>query len=286
VKGKASMSTTGQQAMVKANGATIPAIGFGTWELRGETCARIAAEAFRLGYRHVDTAQGYANEEAVGEGLASSGISRDDVFITTKVRPQLIGEATLERSLEESLKRLRVSQVDLTLIHWPNPEFTLQGVMRALSNAKRSGLTRHIGVSNFTIALLTDALRYATEPLVTEQLEYHPYLDQAKILAVIRSHGLAVTAYCPIALGKVVGNPVIDAIAVAHKRTSTQVALRWLIQQGDVIAIPRTSKVERLRENLAVFDFALTDAEMAAMSRLTRPNSRLINEPAWVPSWD
>jgi diketogulonate reductase-like aldo/keto reductase len=158
--------------------------------------------------------------------------------------------------------------------------------MRALSQAKRRGLTRHIGVSNFTIANLGEALRHATEPLVTDQVEYHPYLDQSKILAAIRGHGLAITAYCPIALGKVVGDPAIAAIAQAHGRTNTQVTLRWLIQQGDVIAIPRTSKVERLRENLDVFDFSLTDAEMKAMSRLTRPNSRIIEEPTWVPAWD
>jgi diketogulonate reductase-like aldo/keto reductase len=280
------MGSTSRQTVVKTNGAEIPAIGFGTWELRGETCAHITAEALKIGYRHVDTAQGYSNEEAVGEGLAASGVGRDGVFVTTKVRPQLIGEAMLEKSVEDSLKRLRIDQFDLVLIHWPNPEFPLAGVMRALSRAKRRGLTRHIGVSNFTIARLGEALRHATEPLVTDQVEYHPYLDQSKILAAIRGHGLAITAYCPIALGRVVGDPAISAIAQAHGRTNTQVTLRWLIQQGDVIAIPRTSKVERLRENLDVFDFSLTDAEMKAMSRLTRPNSRIIEEPAWVPAWD
>jgi diketogulonate reductase-like aldo/keto reductase len=280
------MPETSRQTVVKANGAEIPAIGFGTWELRGEICARITAEALKIGYRHVDTAQGYSNEEAVGEGLAASDVPRDRIFITTKVRPQLIGETTLERSVEDSLGRLRVDHLDLVLIHWPNPDFPLDGVMRALSRAKRRGLTRHIGVSNFTIAHLAEALRHATEPLVTDQVEYHPYLDQTKILAAIRGHGLAITAYCPIALGRVVGDPAISAIAEAHGRTNTQVTLRWLIQQGDVVAIPRTSKVERLRENLDVFDFALTDAEMSAMSRLTRPNSRIIDEPAWVPRWD
>jgi diketogulonate reductase-like aldo/keto reductase len=266
--------------------AEVPRIGLGTWQLRGETCARIVTEALKLGYRHIDTAQGYANEAEVGEGLEASGVPRENVFITTKVRPQMIGPADLERSVEESLKRLAVDRLDLVLIHWPNPAIPLPGTMRALADAKRRGLTRNIGVSNFTIAMLAEAVRLSSEPLLTDQVEYHPYLDQAKLLAAIRGHGMLVTAYCPIALGKVVGDPAISAIAHVHGRSNAQVTLRWLIQQGDVVAIPRTSKVDRLKENLDVFDFSLTDAEMAAMSRLTRPNSRLVTEPAWVPHWD
>jgi diketogulonate reductase-like aldo/keto reductase len=266
--------------------ASVPRIGLGTWQLRGETCARIVEEALRLGYRHVDTAQGYANEKEVGAGLAASGVPRDSVFITTKVRPQLIGEADLEQSVEDSLGRLRIDRLDLLLIHWPNPAIPLAGSIRALCNAKRRGLTRHIGVSNFTIANLAEAVRRADEPLLTDQVEYHPYLDQTKLLKAIRGHGMLITAYCPIALGKVVGDPVISAIAAAHGRSNVQVTLRWLIQQGDVVAIPRTSKVGRLRENLEVTDFSLGDAEMAAMARLKRPGSRLVDEPAWVPLWD
>src|SRR5262245_38129843 len=266
--------------------ARIPALGFGTWELRGEACAAIVADGLRLGYRHVDTAQGYENEAAVGEGLRASGVRREDVFVTTKVRPELISLGTLQRSAEESLKRLGLSQVDLLLIHWPNPAIPITEAVAALSDAKRKGLARHIGVSNFTIAALAEAVRSSPEPIVTNQVEYHPYLDQRRLLAAMRRHGLAITAYCPIALGKVVGDPVIAPIAKAHGKTEAQVTLRWLIQQGDVVAIPRTSKVERLAENLAVFDFALSGEEMEKMSGLTRPGSKLINQPAWVPQWD
>ena len=271
---------------VSVRGVRIPAIGLGTWDLRSETCSRIVAEALRIGYRHIDTAQGYDNETEVGEGLRASGVARAEVFITTKIRPQRISDGEMQRSMEESLERLGVDRVDLALIHWPNPKIPLAETMRALGDVKRRGLARNIGVSNFTVKMLDEAIRLSSEPLIANQFEYHPYLDQGALLAAVRRHGLAITAYCPLALGKVAGDAAIKAIAARHKRTAAQVTLRWLVQQGDVIAIPRTSKVERLRENLAVFDFELSSDDMRAMSRLTRPNSRLINEQACVASWD
>jgi 2,5-diketo-D-gluconate reductase B len=280
------MTALGDDRTLAVKGAVIPRLGCGTWELRGEVCARIVGEAIRLGFRHVDTAQGYGNEAAVGEGLRSSGVSRGEVFVTTKVRPQLLSDGALQRSVEESLSRLGIEWIDLLLMHWPNPAIPLRESVAALGDAKRRGLARHIGVSNFTIAKLDEAVAISGEEIVTNQIEYHPYLDQRKLVAAIRRHGLAITAYCPIALGKVVGDPTIGEIATAHRRSIVQIVLRWLIQQGDVIAIPRTSKVERLRENFSVFDFQLTDKEMDRMSHLTRPHSRLINEPDWVPAWD
>jgi diketogulonate reductase-like aldo/keto reductase len=269
-----------------AGNGPIPSIGCGTWELRGDTCAKIVAEALRVGYRHIDTAQGYSNEEAVGEGIRASGIPRADIFITTKVRPQLVWEGELQRSAEESLRKLQVDAVDLLLIHWPNPVVPVREMMSALSDAKRRGLTHHIGVSNFTIAKLDEAVAVSPEPIVTNQIEFHPYLDQTGLLGEARRLGVTITAYCPIALGKVVGDPVIEAIASARGKSAVQVALRWLIQQPGVAAIPRTSNPARLAENFAVFDFQLTDDEMDRISRLKRPNSRLINEPDWVPRWD
>jgi 2,5-diketo-D-gluconate reductase B len=266
--------------------ARIPALGCGTWELREEHCARIVADALGLGFRHIDTAQAYENEAAVGEGLRASKVRREEVFVTTKVRPQLASQGALQRSAEESLARLGLDYVDLLLIHWPNPAIEISETMAALSDAKRKGLARHIGVSNFTIATLAEAMRTSPEPIVTNQIEYHPYLDQRQLLAAVRGQGLAITAYCPIALGKVTGDPVIGGIAAQHRKTEAQVTLRWLIQQGDVIAIPRTSRVERLRENLDLFDFALTIEQMDAMDHLIRPNSKLINQPGWVPAWD
>jgi diketogulonate reductase-like aldo/keto reductase len=272
--------------VVTTGGVRIPKIGCGTYPMKGPVCAEIVAEALRAGFRHVDTAQGYDNEAAVGEGILISGVPREGIFITTKVRPQVIGDGPLQRSVEESLKRLKTDTIDLLLIHWPNPEVPVAESMRALSATKRAGLTRAIGVSNFVIAKLDEAIEVSPEPITAVQFEYHPYLDQTRLLAAARRHGLAITAYCPIALGKVAGDPRLVAIGKKHGKSAVQVTLRWLIQQDDVIAIPKTSKPERLKENLDVFDFRLTDAEMDQISRMTVPNSRLINEPLWVPHWD
>lgn len=269
-----------------AGSASIPKIGCGTFELRGELCTSIVSTALQLGYRHVDTAQGYDNESAVGQGMRLSGVPREDVFVTTKVRPQLISDGPLQRSVQESLERLDIDVIDLLLIHWPNPEIALAESMRALSSAKRLGLTRHIGVSNFTIAKLDEAMNCSPEPIAAVQFEYHPYLDQNRLLAAVRKCGLAITAYCPIALGKVASDRALIDIGKKYGKSAVQVTLRWLIQQDDVIAIPRTSKPERLKENLEVADFALTGDEMARISNLKIAGSRLINEPQWVPEWD
>ncbi len=270
---------------VHTGGAEIPALGFGTWPMRGETCARMVAEALKIGYRHIDTAQGYQNEADVGAGLAESGIARDAIFITTKVRPDRTSAKLLGKSVEESLRKLRTDRVDLLLPHWPNPSIPVAETIAALCEVKRRGLTRHIGLSNYTIALADEALRVATEPLVADQIEYHPLVDQTKLLAFLRGRGLATIAYSPIALGRVVGNPVIEAIAAVHGKSAVQVTLRWLIQQGDIVAIPKSSRPDRARENFDVFDFSLSDEEMTRIGGLKRPH-HLINEPSWVPAWD
>jgi diketogulonate reductase-like aldo/keto reductase len=271
--------------MVTAHGAEIPAIGFGTWPMRGEACAAMVAEALRIGYRHIDTAQGYSNEADVGEGIAASGLPAGEIFVTTKVTPERASARDLVKSVEASLGKLRRDQVDLLLVHWPNPRIPVGETIAALCDARRRGLARNIGISNYTIALTEEALRVATEPIVASQVEYHPLVDQTKLLVVLRRHDLAIIAYCPIALGRVVGNPVIEAIARAHGRTAVQVTLRWLIQQGDVAAIPKSSSPARARENFAVFDFALSDAEMAEIATLKRPE-HLVNDRALVPAWD
>jgi 2,5-diketo-D-gluconate reductase B len=272
--------------VVAAGGIRIPKIGCGTFPMRGTPCAEIVAEALRVGFRHIDTAQGYDNEADVGEGIQHSGVPHEEIFITTKVRPQLIGDGPLQRSVEESLRKLKVNAVDLLLIHWPNPDVAVAECMRALSAVKRSGMTRAIGVSNFVIAKLEEAIKVSPEPIAAVQFEYHPYLDQRWLLAAVRQHALAITAYCPLALGKVANDSRLVAIGERYRKSAGQVALRWLVQQDDVIAIPKTSQPQRLKENLAVFDFRLTDAEMDQISGMAEPNSRLINEPQWVPRWD
>lgn len=270
---------------VECNGASIPAIGLGTWELRGDICTEIVEEGLKLGYRHVDTAQGYANERQVGEGMRASGVAREDVFLTTKIWHDKLNSGVLEKAVETSLSDLGSGYIDLVLIHWPNPTVPLGETLAALSRVKRDGLVRNIGISNFTVDLVDQAATLSTEPIVTNQIEYHPYLDQSKVMAACRRHGISVTAYCPIARGRVIGDPVIDRIAKRHGRTSPQATLRWLVQQPDVIAIPRTSSKARLAENLDVDGFTLSDSEMTEIAGLSKPDGRVVNT-AWAPKWD
>ena len=269
---------------VEANGARIPIIGLGTWELRGNTCVRIVEQALRLGYRHVDTARMYGNEREVGEGLRAAGVPRKEAFVTTKVWPTDFAPRDLERSAKDSLKELRLSEVDLLLLHWPNPSVPLADTLGALCKVKQMGLARHIGVSNFTVTLIEQATRLASEPLVTNQIEYHPYLDQSKVIAACRRRGMAVTAYSPVARGRTAKDTVLERIGGAHGKTAAQVSLRWLVQQG-IVVIPRTSKPQRLAENLAIFEFELTAAEMNQIAALAYPRGRLV-DASWVSGWD
>jgi len=269
---------------VEANGARIPAIGLGTWDLRGRTCARMVEQALRLGYRHIDTAEMYGNESEVGEGLRASGVSRDDVFITTKVWPDHLAPAELERATKESLKRLHLADVDLLLIHWPSPRIPLAETIGALCRMKQAGFARHLGISNFTVPLIEEAVRLATEPLVTNQIEWHPYLDQSKVVAASRRHGLSVTAYSPIARGRAGSDSQLRLIGTHHRKTGGQVSLRFLIQEGAIV-IPRTSRRERLEENIAIFDFELDAAEMDEIRKLARRHGRVVDWSG-APNWD
>jgi diketogulonate reductase-like aldo/keto reductase len=272
--------------VLEANGARIPVLGLGTWDLRGRTCARIVEQALRLGYRHIDTAEMYDNEREVGEGLRASGVKRDDVFITTKIWPSHFSPPELERAAKESLARLRLSAVDLLLLHWPNPRVPLAETLGALCRVKRAGLTRHIGVSNFTVALMDEAVKLSSEPLVCNQVEAHPFLDQSKIIAAARRHGMAVVAYCPIARGDAARNQVLAAIGEAHGKSAAHVALRYLVQLG-LSVIPRTARVDRLEANAAIFDFTLSKEEMARIRALARRDGRRVNWSfSGSPQWD
>jgi 2,5-diketo-D-gluconate reductase B len=268
----------------EAGGARIPLLGLGTWDLRGKTCVGMVAEAIGVGYRHIDTAAMYGNEEAVGEGLRASGVARDRVFVTTKVWQSDLAPRDFERSTRDSLRKLKLDAVDLLLIHWPNPSIPLPGTIGALCKMKREGLARHVGVSNFTTALLDQATKIATEPLVCNQIECHPFIEQSKVIAASRKHGMAVTAYSPIARGQARGDAVLGRIGQAHGKTASQVCLRWLVQQG-IVVIPRTSKSERLTENAAIFDFELTVAQMKEIAGLANPDGRIVD---WggAPRWD
>jgi 2,5-diketo-D-gluconate reductase B len=274
--------------VVEANGARIPAIGLGTMTLMDAVCVEAVKTALRLGYRHIDTAERYRNEAAVGEGLQqglrAAGLEREEVFVTTKVYHDKLAAADFQRSFDESLQKLKLAFVDLLLIHWPNPTVPLAETLGVLCKAKRDGRARHIGVANFTTSLLEQAMKLTSEPLVTNQIEVHPFLDQSKVLAACRKYGLSVTAYCPLARGKVPGKEVLQRIGKAHSKSSSQVALRYLVQQG-IVPIPRTADPDHLASNLAVFDFTLSDAEMGDIERLKQPDARVV-DPPHAPRWD
>jgi 2,5-diketo-D-gluconate reductase B len=269
---------------VEAGGAKIPAIGLGTWELRGRSCARLVEQAIKLGYRHIDTAQVYENEREVGEGIRACGVRRDELFVTTKVWTTHFAPHDLERSTKDSLAKLRLTEVDLLLLHWPNPQVPLAETLGALAHVKRLGMARHIGVSNFTVALLDQAIAGCDEPLVCNQVEYHPYLDQTKVLQACAHHGVALVAYSPIAKGRIKNDRTLARIGANHGKSAAQVCLRWLVQQS-VAAIPRTSRIERLSENIEIFDFALSDEEMQQISAMGSAAGRITNF-GFAPDWD
>jgi 2,5-diketo-D-gluconate reductase B len=268
---------------VEAHGFKIPLVGLGTWALRGRECARLTEQAIRAGYRHIDTAQMYENEREVGEGVHNSG-KRAEVMVTTKVQPTLLAPRDLERSVKESLAKLRLDVIDLLLIHWPNPRVPLSETLDAMAKMKQAGLVRQLGVSNFTVALLEEAFKLSPEPLVCNQIECHPYLDQSKVIAACRRLGVAVVAYSPIARGGAKGDAVLSRIGAVHGKSAAQVCLRYLVQQ-DIVVIPRTSKVERLTENIALFDFELSDAEMTEIAGLAKRAGRIVDW-TWSPKWD
>ena len=270
--------------VVEAHGARIPQIGLGTMTLKDDVCVRAVDAALQMGYRHLDTAAFYANEKENGEGLRQSGVKRDEVFICTKVRQGDLMPDAFDKVLEQSLANLKLPSVDLLLIHWNNADIPLELSVGALCKAKKEGKTKHIGVANFTTALLDEAWSVTSEPLVCNQIEMHPFINQDKVLAVSKKHGMAVVAYCPIARGKVPSADALERIGKAHGKSAAQVSLRYLVQMG-VCSIPRTATPEHLKQNIDVYDFKLSDAEMAELKKLNATNMRVVNPPH-APKWD
>lgn len=278
--------TTPANKTLSAHGASIPILGFGTSTMTGGFEADAVVAALKAGYRHIDTARKYGSEPAVGEAMQVSQVPRQDIFLTTKVSHENLRAEDFARSVDQSLAALKVDYIDLLLVHWPNPDIALSEVMPALAKAKRQGLARHIGVANFTTALLDQAIELCPEPLVALQAEYHPYLDQSKLLAAVRRHGLVYIAYCPLGRGRLFSDPLLGEIAKTRGRTIAQIALRWLIQQN-VAAIPHSSNPQRIVDNIDVFDFELTDDEMKRIAALKRVNGRIANPVERVPGgWD
>jgi len=263
---------------VEAGGAAIPKLGLGTWQLRGRDCTETVERALELGYRHVDTAEYYDNHRAVGAGLDRADIDRDDVFLTTKVWRSNLRHDDVLSSVRESLEKLDVAYLDLFLIHWPHPRVPVEETLGAMSTLREEGAVRHLGVSNFTQSQLREAMRVADAPIVTDQMLYHPYKDRAEFREFCAGNDVALTAYSPLARGDALDDPVLAEIGAAHGRTTPQVALRWLVQQDGVVAIPKASSRDHLEENLAVFDFSLSDSEMARIADLSPDLGRRLRD--------
>jgi diketogulonate reductase-like aldo/keto reductase len=269
---------------VEAHGARIPQIGMGTMTLKEDVCVQAVKTALQVGYTHLDTAAFYGNEKEVGEGLRASGVKREGIFITTKVRENNLLPDLFQKSLDESLARLQLPYVDLLLIHWNNKDIPFSVSIPALCKAKKDGKAKHIGVANFTTKMLDEAWAVTSEPLVCNQIEMHPFINQDKVVAASKKHGMAIVAYCPIARGKVPGAEALERIATAHGKSAAQVSLRYLVQLG-TIPIPRSASPGHLKANLDVFDFSLSGAEMAELKKLNATNMRVVNPPH-APVWD
>lgn len=264
------------------NNINIPSIGFGTWRLKGNECVEAVKLALDAGYRHIDTAQIYENEADVGTALKRHGIARDQVFVTTKVWMDKVRDGDLQASVVESLKKLQTDYADLILIHWPVKDVPFEETFRALQDVQAKGQAKLIGVSNFTVPQMKKVTEEIGAEIACNQVEYHTGLSQEPVLDYARTQNMVVTAYSPLGRGEALKHPLINEIAAKYRKTPGQVALRWLVQQENVCAIPKSGNAERIKQNIDVFDFELTADEMQNIFALARPDGRLIN-PEWAP---
>jgi 2,5-diketo-D-gluconate reductase B len=271
---------------VTAKGGKVPVLGFGTWDVFGAEGRRTMEEALSLGYRHIDTAQMYGNEDQVGAAMRASRIDRSELFVVTKIDNGNHGREATRRSTEESLRRLATGYIDLLLIHWPSRSVPLAETLEAMATLTSRGKVRYLGVSNFTAALLTEAVEVCGANLLCNQVEYHPFLPQRGVRAALARYGMMLTAYSPLAKGQAARDATLAAIGRKYGKTASQVALCWLIGQEDVAAIPKASNRAHMIDNLAALDFALTLEDRAAIDRLGDPKGRVNDASAWAPDWD
>lgn len=269
---------------VMAHGAQIPALGFGIFRMSDEEVEKVVPAALEAGFTHFDTAQIYQNEAALGRALQVAGARRDDLFLTTKVWVDNYDPTKFAASVEESLDKLKVDQVDLLLLHWPADKVAIADQIDMLNAAQSAGKTRFIGVSNQNLTQFKQSLSLSKAPIITNQIELHPYLDQHVMAEAAKAAGVAITAYFGMADGKVPADPIIQEIGKKHGKSAAQVGLRWSIQQGFIV-LSKTAKPERVAENFAVFDFELSVEEMATISELARADGRLVSPPGLAPDW-
>lgn len=267
------------------DGTKIPRLGLGTWELSGDKAYEMTSKALEFGYRHIDTAAVYENEDEVGRAIRESGVPREEIFLTTKLWYTRIGDGESLKAMDDSLERLGVDYVDLILNHWPVPGMEIKPQVEPLAEIRASGKAKLIGVSNYTAGQLLQAVTDCPERLAVNQCEYHPMLDQDPVLKACRGFDMMFTSYSPIGQGQALSNPAIERVAEWNKKTPAQVVLRWHLQQANVAAIPRTSSEEHLKSNFDVFDFELSAEDMKTIYGLMKPDGRLI-DPKWAPEWD
>lgn len=270
--------------MITSGGMSMPKLGLGTWRMKGAECTEAVQRALGLGYRHIDTAEMYGNEEAVGEALANAGVPRDQVHVTSKVWYENLDADAMQRAVDASLARLRTDYLDLYLIHWPSPEMDLPDAVQNLMRVKEQGKARAIGVSNFPVALLRRAIEEVGAPIACNQFEYHVLLGQSSLVQYCRSYDVAVAACAPLAQGRLAEHEELQAIARKHSATPAQVALKWLLDQSGVAAIPKANRPETQQANLDALRIELDDTDRAAIAMVPKIQ-RFIN-PGWAPVWD
>lgn len=269
---------------ITTQGVAMPRLGFGTFRMPGGGAQPVVESALALGYRHIDTAAMYENEAAVGAAIAASGVPRNELFITTKVWHDQLAPDALHRAFDTSLKKLGLEQIDLFLIHWPSKDMDLASTLEALTSLRERGLARAIGVCNFNLPLLHHAVEEIGAPIASVQVEYHPYLSQTALLDYLRRHGLPLTAYAPLAQGRVASDPVLASIGQKHGVGAAQIAIAWLLDQPDVAVIPKAAGPESQKANLAALDIRLDDEDRAAIAAL--PKDQRFVRPTFAPEWD
>ena len=271
---------------VSSGGAEIPALGVGTWQLRGQEATDIVQKALAEGFTHIDTARMYGNESAVGRGVRDSHTPRDRIFLTTKIWPDDFARPDFLAAADASLRELGLDYVDLLLLHWPSPSVPLEETIDALSEVVESGKARFAGVSNFNIALFREAASLSRVPIVCNQVEFHPFIQQEVLRRFLEEQGCALTAYCPLAKGQVFHEPSLNRIAERHHASPAQIALAWELSHPNVAVIPKTATPARLPENLAALDIRLDPDEITEITGLASPRGRMVEMEGLSPEWD
>ncbi|MGF6546105.1 aldo/keto reductase [Paraburkholderia youngii] len=269
---------------IKRGELAIPRLGFGTFRMPGNDCQPVVESALEVGYRHIDTAEMYQNEESVGAAIAGSGIARDELFVTTKVWHENLEPNALRRAFAKSLEKLRLDFVDLYMIHWPSRDMNLAAALETLMELKEAGLTRGIGVCNFNMPLIEAAVEDIGAPIACHQLEYHPFLDQSAMLAYLRSKNIPLVAYAPLAQGRAASDATLARIGSKHGATAAQIAIAWLLDQNDVIAIPKAQRRESQQANLNALAVRLDDDDRKAIAALRKDQRYVV--PPFAPQWD